>query len=1776
MKKTLKKLVVFWIAAVMMFESAAPIRAYALPLPEQEEAEEAEEEILCADGLTAEEYAEKKEEYLAKEGKQSESPSKSASGYIGNSYIKAYINGDGNYNIGTTDNDCLLYHFPDGKTSQTLIRVDGYDYYFDDYCSNVTVGEEEATAVAVIDGVTVTQTLKVVTNPNSSTPNVIRISYSCVNNTSESKTIGVRIMLDTMLGSNDGAPFKVNGSAVQSEIEFSGNSIPRYYQAFDNLNDPNLVATGYTYYTNDEKPDKVQFAEWPEIENSSWNYQVTTGNILTGDSAFASYFNEKTVIPGETRTAVTYYGAYNTTGSGKFDVFDFDEDSMDQDLAIFCAEMAAFAYESIQGYWEYDNGWSHGSPSSTDSPKFFYNIDDVGFADLKNFNRSYNLYQYLKAYKFKDISSYNYAEPSENSATYTLAWKKVNHNGQVRDLIVVAIRGTNEIEWKGNMNVTGTSYASQALHESFQNGARMIESALMRYMNEHTSIQNPLVVIGGHSRGGAVGNLLAANLINGEVSRISSDSVYAYLFAVPNCTTDYDKNTTMDPIYKAHIYNFCFKDDFVPSMPFIKWGYYKYGTTNVQNAEKAMKKSSEFKALENLSLEFSEGRKPSFSTAETKRVVKKATEKWKTTERYYNKNNFENPPTLYKFMHDVVAPAAYGGTLEKATLLSHTWISAYSAIADFFVDGTSARKSVNDTHQMYTYYNALKTGVFDQASLSPTFKNAKKASDTASSAPKSIYSSVYLENTGKKAGTTGKTLTAAEQEQLVLIDFAQTGANLEKLGWDLQDCDTWTGITWTEDGRVSEIDFAYLGLEGALDLTVFSELVELDVAGNNLESLILPSPDATVLAWLVCSGNKLKSLDIEGQPLELLICDNNYLDETLISEQAADIESVSVSPQRVENAVYSENDISALRSILTNEEIWDLSANPEEWFGVQWELIGDNYHVVELDISESSLSGSLNVSELAHLRWLNCQKNEFESIDFSGCSELTFLNCTNNKLTSVTGNEALEYFYCDNNYLSSEVIESVGAENTFSGNQNVILSLGSIAEEERDILGMLAESLGQDASDPGQWMFVTWKKQGETWYAERLDLSGQSGISGDVDLSGFTYLTDVSFSGTSVESVILPNSITEIPAGAFFDCQELTKVVMPEGIVSIGDRAFSECSKLEYLVFSDTLSHVGTDTFVNDTSLITVFFSGNAPTFGEDVFVGTSIDFRIMYKEGTTGWDDEALEMVIPSEYKPLMIRSYPEKTEYLPGEDLDLTGMDLLYIDGSTSVEVVTDGYQVSDVDLSTPGEKTVEITYKGETATLEIHVRKWKISECDLRLEQFEFTYTGSVIRPDITVTNGDRTLIPDVDYTVSYENSVECGSTYLTVNGIGNCEGSQEVSFMIVDDRKIEVTDPDQLESDHSYHNYSSAIYSYEYAMDGIDGFDLVFNDNCYLESGYDYLVLLDSNGDRVQSWTGNSLAGRTVSIDGTKFSLKLESDASVTNWGFKVDKVIPHTTAAQGALSASVSGKTVSLAWEAVPNAESYTVYRLTEEGYWTMLDTVTVTEYIDKGAEFSTSYVYRVTWSENGQEYISSAYSSGVRVKTEVLPGKTSRGDMFNLASSVKVTWNKVPGAKYYKVYREGITDPSESLEEPVFVTTKLIGYDSKAGLTNGHAYKYKIVASLTKAGDSSGDSPLSYSKLMYRLKTVAIRSAKNTAAGKVTVKYDKTTSGDGYVLQYSEHEDMSNAKTKVIPSANTTTCVLSGFKKGKTYYISIRVRKIVNGIAYYTTFGVARKVKITK
>ena len=115
-------------------------------------------------------------------------------------------------------------------------------------------------------------------------------------------------MLDTMLGSNDNAPFRIEGIGnVTTEKEFIGDSIPQYWQAFDSLTNPTVVSQGTFIRGNNLKPDKVQFANWRRLESTLWNYQINE-NSSNGDSAVAVTWDEKTLRAGETRTYTTYYG----------------------------------------------------------------------------------------------------------------------------------------------------------------------------------------------------------------------------------------------------------------------------------------------------------------------------------------------------------------------------------------------------------------------------------------------------------------------------------------------------------------------------------------------------------------------------------------------------------------------------------------------------------------------------------------------------------------------------------------------------------------------------------------------------------------------------------------------------------------------------------------------------------------------------------------------------------------------------------------------------------------------------------------------------------------------------------------------------------------------------------------------------------------------------------------------------------------------------------------------------------------------------------------------------------------------------------------------------------------------------------------------------------------------------------------------------------------------------------------------------------------------------
>ena len=79
---------------------------------------------------------------------------------------------------------------------------------------------------------------------------------------------------------------------------------------------------------------------------------------------------------------------------------------------------------------------------------------------------------------------------------------------------------------------------------------------------------------------------------------------------------------------------------------------------------------------------------------------------------------------------------------------------------------------------------------------------------------------------------------------------------------------------------------------------------------------------------------------------------------------------------------------------------------------------------------------------------------------------------------------------------------------------------------------------------------------------------------------------------------------------------------------------------------------------------------------------------------------------------------------------------------------------------------------------------------------------TYTGSEIRPQVTIKDGTKTLTQDIDYTVTYSNNINVGQARVTIIGIGEYEGTVVKTFNIKEKSRINISTliieniPDQI--------------------------------------------------------------------------------------------------------------------------------------------------------------------------------------------------------------------------------------------------------------------------------------------------------------------------------------------------------------------------------------------
>lgn len=193
----------------------------------------------------------------------------------------------------------------------------------------------------------------------------------------------------------------------------------------------------------------------------------------------------------------------------------------------------------------------------------------------------------LAALGFSDIHTGSYALRSRtldelaalltgrhDVVAYTLASKEVQGPRGAETVVFMGIRGSYGTEWLGNFEL-----GEEGDHRGFERAEQEALEALGRYVRSiGAQPDRTRVLLCGHSRGGAVANLLAADLnrLSATPEALTGPSaVYAYTFAAPACTRSADRD---DPLH-GNVFNVVDAEDVVPRWPLEDWGFGRYGVT---------------------------------------------------------------------------------------------------------------------------------------------------------------------------------------------------------------------------------------------------------------------------------------------------------------------------------------------------------------------------------------------------------------------------------------------------------------------------------------------------------------------------------------------------------------------------------------------------------------------------------------------------------------------------------------------------------------------------------------------------------------------------------------------------------------------------------------------------------------------------------------------------------------------------------------------------------------------------------------------------------------------------------------------------------------------------------------------------------------------------------------------------------------------------------------------------------------------------------------------
>ncbi|MBL8798535.1 MAG: sigma-70 family RNA polymerase sigma factor [Planctomycetia bacterium] len=234
-----------------------------------------------------------------------------------------------------------------GLTNNTCFRIDGLDYLFGVEVPGVRwardrnnkpirdVKLDEHTwqaAVEVLDqggkpAIRITQTVQLIRGEMTGLLDTVLVRYDLLNLDVRPHTVGLRFMLDTLIGGNDGVPFLIPpgeqsaGRLLDSMEIFNSRTVPAFIRAIetDKLEDRmatvaelNLKLQGY------EPLDRLVICRWPDNSEIRWDWDFRPMNEVPqkSDSCAVLYWAQQSMRPQSERRLAFTYGLGQIYGEG--------------------------------------------------------------------------------------------------------------------------------------------------------------------------------------------------------------------------------------------------------------------------------------------------------------------------------------------------------------------------------------------------------------------------------------------------------------------------------------------------------------------------------------------------------------------------------------------------------------------------------------------------------------------------------------------------------------------------------------------------------------------------------------------------------------------------------------------------------------------------------------------------------------------------------------------------------------------------------------------------------------------------------------------------------------------------------------------------------------------------------------------------------------------------------------------------------------------------------------------------------------------------------------------------------------------------------------------------------------------------------------------------------------------------------------------------------------------------------------------------------------------